>query len=215
MPVKKKATAKSTSKTKTTDKTAAKKGVSKATNTRPRMTPVENTGSSADHGKLMEFFEKELKDLYWAEQHLAKELTTMAEKATSVELQQALTEHQSETEEHVERLEQVFEILGVKAEAKKCDAIIGITKEIHEIISETEDDTFTRDVALIVGAQKAEHYEIATYGSLAQLARTLGKEEVADILEETLADEKNADRLLTHIAENHVNEEATSEAEEE
>lgn len=168
-----------------------------------------------DKSMLREFFEHELRDLYWAEKHLSRELGNMAKKATSVELQEALVEHQGETEGQIDRLERIFVMLEKKAIAKKCEAISGITKEIREIISETKDDTFTRDVALIVGGQKVEHYEIAMYGSLVQLARTLGREDVAELLQETLDEEKNADRLLTQIAENYVNEEAQSEAAEE
>jgi ferritin-like metal-binding protein YciE len=172
----------------------------------------EETGGT-DHGMLARFFEDELKDLYWAEKHLVKELGKMAAKATSPELCTAFTNHQAETEEHVARLESVFEILGKKPVAKKCEAISGIAKEVADLIRETEDDTFTRDVALIVGAQKAEHYEIATYGSLAQIARTMGKINVAAILEKTLKEERNADSVLTYIAESYVNEDATAEPE--
>jgi ferritin-like metal-binding protein YciE len=107
----------------------------------------------------------------------------------------------------------VFELLGKKAQAKKCDAMAGITEEGAGIIEETEKGTATRDVGLILAAQKVEHYEIATYGGLAQLARTLGYTEVASILETTLGEEKEADTLLTDIAENSVNYEASEEEE--
>lgn len=139
----------------------------------------------------------------------------MKKAATSPELQQAFEDHLQVTMEHVSRLEEVFELMGKKPQAKKCDAMAGITEEGAGIIEETEKGTATRDVGLILAAQKVEHYEIATYGGLAQLARTLGYDDVAEILEATLADEKEADELLTGIAENDVNYEASQEEEEE
>ncbi|MEJ7680113.1 MAG: DUF892 family protein [Segetibacter sp.] len=115
------------------------------------------------------------------------------------------------TEEQVERLEQVFELLGEKAKGKTCEAIEGIIKEGEGIIAETDSKTATRDVGLIFAAQKVEHYEIATYGGLAQLASTLGLSEVSALLHTTLEEEKQTDVLLTTIAENHVNYEASEE----
>jgi ferritin-like metal-binding protein YciE len=102
-------------------------------------------------------------------------------------------------------------MLGEKAQAKKCDAMEGITKEGESIIEDTEEGTSTRDVGLILAGQKVEHYEISTYGGLAQLARTLGYEDVAGVLETTLNEEKEADELLTSIAENDINYEAAAE----
>lgn len=163
--------------------------------------------------KLKSFFVDELKDIYWAEKHLVKTLPKMEKAATSTQLKEAFVTHLGQTEEHVARLEQIFEMLGEKASAKKCDAMAGITEEGDGIISETEEGTATRDVGLILAAQKAEHYEISTYGGLAQLARTLGLDEVASILDTTLAEEKETDVLLTEIAENDVNYEASTEKE--
>lgn len=160
---------------------------------------------------LKEFFIDELKDIYWAENHLVKTLPKLKKAATSSKLQDAFADHLETTKTHVTRLEKVFELLGQKAEAKKCDAMAGITEEGDGIIEETEKGTATRDVGLILAGQKAEHYEIATYGGLAQLARTLGLTEVAKILATTLAEEKEADVLLTEIAENSVNYEAKEE----
>lgn len=160
---------------------------------------------------LQEFFADELKDIYWAEKHLVKALPKMQKAATTEELQKAFADHLGQTREHVSRLEKVFEILGKKAQAKKCDAMEGLVKEGESIIEDTEDGTATRDVALIMAGQKVEHYEIATYGALTQLAHTLGYEEVADILGQTLDEEKKADSLLTQIAEHNVNYEATLE----
>lgn len=174
--------------------------------------PARATADESNN-MLLEFFKDELKDIYWAEKHLVKMLPKMKKAASSVQLQQAIQDHLAVTETHVSRLEQVFEMLGEKAKAKKCDAMAGITEEGSGIIEETEKGTATRDVGLILSAQKVEHYEIATYGGLAQLARTLGKEDVAEILETTLAEEKEADTLLTQIAENDINYEASTEEE--
>ncbi|WP_240609407.1 YciE/YciF ferroxidase family protein [Flavipsychrobacter stenotrophus] len=137
----------------------------------------------------------------------------MSKAATSPELKRAFLDHLEETKVHVTRLEQAFELMGEKPRAKKCDAMEGITKEGEGIIEETEKGTATRDVGLILAAQKVEHYEISTYGGLAQLARTLGRNEVAEILATTLEEEKNADSLLTGIAENNVNYDASEEEE--
>lgn len=167
--------------------------------------------SQAEDSKLADFFTDELKDIYWAEKHLVKTLPKMQKAATTEELKSAFADHLEVTKEHVSRLEQVFELLGEKAVAKKCEAMAGITKEGEDIIEETETGTATRDVGLILAAQKVEHYEIATYGGLAQLARTLSRSDVADILEKTLGEEKEADELLTSIAEDNVNYEAEQE----
>lgn len=163
---------------------------------------------------LNDFFVDELKDIYWAEKHLTKVLPKMKKAATSEKLQQAFADHLEATQEHVQRLESIFEILGKKAQAKKCDAMAGITEEGSGIIEETEKGTATRDVGLILAAQKVEHYEISTYGGLTQLAKTLGHTEVAGILGQTLTEEKETDELLTQIAENDINYQASTEEEE-
>lgn len=160
---------------------------------------------------LEELFLESLKDIYWAEKHLLKALPKMVKAATSEELKQSFTDHLEVTKEQVTRLEQAFELLGKKAQGKKCEAMDGLTREAEGIIEETEKGTLTRDVGLIMAAQKVEHYEIATYGSLAQLAKTLGKNDLADLMGQTLAEEKEADELLTSIAENNINVEATAE----
>jgi ferritin-like metal-binding protein YciE len=141
-------------------------------------------------------------------------LTKLGKAATTEELQQAFKDHRAATEEHVERLEQVFEMFGNKAQAKKCEAMDGLTKEADSIIEDTEDGSMTRDVGLIMAAQKVEHYEIATYGSLVQLANTMNLPEIAEILEQTLEEEKETDQLLTSIAENDINIQAVTEVEE-
>ena len=182
--------------------------MSRRTKTNGHSATAENPNSM-----LEEFFHDELKDIYWAEKHLVKTLPKLQKAATSEELKKAFADHLEVTREHVSRLENVFEIMGHKAQAKKCDAMEGITKEGERIIAETEEGTATRDVALIMAAQKAEHYEIATYGGLTQLAKTLGNDEVAEILGTTLSEEKEADETLTGMAENNVNYESSQEAE--
>ena len=151
----------------------------------------------------MEFFCGEIKDIYWAENQLTVALPKMQQAATSKELAKAIGDHLAVTQTHVARLEQVFELLGKKPMAKKCEAMAGITKEGESILEETEAGTATRDVGIIMAAQKAEHYEIATYGSLVQLATNLGLTDVADLLSQTLAEEKDADETLTAIAERY------------
>lgn len=176
---------------------------------------AESSGPDASNDQnsmLKEFFIDELKDLYWAEKHLTKVLPKMAKAATTDELKEAFQGHLSETEGHVSRLEQVFQLLEEKAQAKKCEAIEGITKEGESIIEDTEKGTMTRDVGLIMAGQKAEHYEIASYGSMVQLAKTLDLgSEITGLLEETLNEEKGADEKLSAIAENNVNVEAKEE----
>lgn len=164
---------------------------------------------------LEKFMLDSLKDMYWAEKHLTKALPKLERAATSEELKQALQEHLTVTEEQVARLEQVFELLGKKAQAKKCEAMEGLSKEAETIVEETEDGTSTRDVAIIIACQKVEHYEIASYGGLTQLANTMGLTEVAELLGQTLAEEKEADELLTSIAENDINLQAEEEGGEE
>ena len=161
---------------------------------------------------LRTFFIDSLQDIYYAEKHLVEALETLEEKATTQNLKNAFAEHRDVTLEHVSRLEQVFSIMGEEAKTRKCEAIKGIIKEADDIIGETETDTLTRDAALILAAQKAEHYEIATYGTLATFARTLGENQVASLLHETLEEEKEADEMLTSIAESFVNEQAMQDA---
>ena len=171
---------------------------------------IKNTFPVQD-SMLLEFFYGELKDIYWAEKHLVKTLPKMTKAATSSELKTAFTNHLAETKVHCERLEKVFGILNKKPQAKKCEAMEGITKEGEGIIEETEAGTATRDVGLIFAGQKVEHYEIATYGGLVQLAKTLGLEDCAEIMLQTLNEEKKADEGLTEIAENNINYQSAGE----
>lgn len=164
-----------------------------------------------EDSKFHELFVEELKDIYWAESHLAKALPKMSKGATSKELSKAIDDHQKETEGHIERLKQVFENLGEKPQGKKCEAMEGLLAEGEEILGDTEKDTMVRDAGIIIASQKIEHYEIASYGSLVALAKKMGHNDSAKLLEKTLEEEKKADALLTKIAEEHVNEEAVQE----
>ena len=186
---------------------------SRKTNGTAKKNAPKAAGKASGNSMLRDFFHDELKDIYWAEKHLVKTLPKMAKAATSEELKNAFNDHLQATQTHVQRLEEAFELLGEKAQAKKCEAMEGITKEGEGIIEETEKGTSTRDVGLILAAQKVEHYEIATYGGLAQLATTLGLDDVSALLQQTLAEEKEADELLTGIAENDINYEAAGEGE--
>jgi ferritin-like metal-binding protein YciE len=135
----------------------------------------------------------------------------MANAAHSPELREAFTSHLEETRNHVTRIEQAFQMINETADTQECQAMKGILKEGEDIIDETEDDTAQRDVGLIFAGQKAEHYEIATYGGLVQLARTMGKLDIATLLQQTLVEEKAADQKLTEIAETGSNEQALRE----
>jgi ferritin-like metal-binding protein YciE len=170
-----------------------------------------SASGSSDSSMLQEFFIDELKDIYWAEKHLVKVLPKMQKAATTQELKDAISEHLEVTKTHVSRLEDVFGLMDKTPQAKKCEAMAGITKEGDDIVSETEDGSITRDVGIILAAQKVEHYEIATYGGLTQLAKTLNLNEIADILYKTLEEEKETDEKLTQIAENNINVEAAEE----
>ncbi|HWZ21377.1 MAG TPA: ferritin-like domain-containing protein [Cytophagaceae bacterium] len=165
--------------------------------------------SAMKSSQLMKLFEDELKDIYWAEKALTKAIPKMIKNATSEELITALENHLTQTERHVSRVERVFEILGKKATAKKCEAMTGLIKEAEEIMQSCEDGSMC-DAGIISAGQKMEHYEIATYGTLRQFAETLGLNDVADLLEETLSEEKAADEKLSEVAKSAINVEAAS-----
>src|ERR1700712_5336819 len=147
----------------------------------------QKSDSKAAQG-LRDLFEDELKDIYWAEKALTKALPKMAKNATSEELVTALTEHLEVTKGHVARLEEGFKILGKAARAKKCEAMAGLVKEAEEIMESTEEGV-VRDAGIISAAQKVEHYEIASYGTLCSFAKTLGEDEIASLLQQTLDEE--------------------------
>jgi ferritin-like metal-binding protein YciE len=197
--------------------TKQSKGASKnSTASKPALKPQPQMKPRQEYPKMMnsmmeKLFMDQLKDLYYVEKTLIKALGKMAKRATTEELGNIFLEHQEVTQEQLGRLDRIFEILGKRAQAKKCPVMDGLQEEGEEMMSETEEDTLTRDVALIITAQKVEHYEIASYGCLSTLARTYGMQEVADLLQETLDEEKDADQQLTYIAENNINFEAGQE----
>lgn len=157
--------------------------------------------------RFAELFEGTLKDIYYAEKAILKALPKMAKKASSKKLQAALTRHESETERQVERLEQVFELIGKRAAAKKCPGIDGIIEEGEEVMQEAKDESI-RDAAMVAAAQAVEHYEISRYGTLVAWAKKMDMRQAAKLLEETLEEEKATDGKLTELAESEVNVEA-------
>lgn len=160
---------------------------------------------------LTDFFHDQIKDMYWAEKHLVQTLPKMKNAASSDELASSFEDHLQETKQHIVRLEKIFELMGQKPQTKKCDGMEGLAREAGIIIDETQEGTATRDVGLIFATQKIEHYEIATYGGLVQLAITMGLNRVAELLEKTPAEEEDTDQLLTEIAEGYINIEAEDE----
>lgn len=173
--------------------------------------PAAKKSSSMGNSEFHKFFTDELKDIYWAEKHLTKALPKMKKAATSPELAAAFEKHTQETKVHIETLEKVFELLGEKPVAKKCDAMEGLVSEANSIIEDTEEGTMIRDAALILAAQKVEHYEIGTYGTLRTFAQNMGHTAVVKLLQQTLDNEKATDVALTTIAEGSINEEAAEE----
>lgn len=164
-------------------------------------------------GQLHEMFLAELRDSYDAEQQLVKALPKMAEAASHPQLKQAFESHLNETKQHVARLEQAFELLGEKAKGETCEAMKGLVKEGGEVIDKKGDLADAAvDAGLIAAAQKVEHYEIASYGTLANWSRAMGHDEVTVLLDATLKEEKGADEKLNTLAENGINEEAMAAA---
>jgi ferritin-like metal-binding protein YciE len=174
-----------------------------ATQTKSKATKKES--------KFKELFLDQLKDIYWAEKHLVKALPKMSKGATSAKLVKTIDKHLEETKEQVSRLEEVFKLLGEKAQAKKCDAMDGLVKEAESILEDTDADTMVRDAGIIIASQKVEHYEIASYGSLAALAEKIGEKDVASLLNTTLDEEKKTDLNLSKLALSEINDEAAAE----
>lgn len=160
---------------------------------------------------LKELYVEELKDTYDAEKQIVKALPKMVKAASTPELQKAFEAHLEQTKGHVQRLEQIFQGLGEEPKAKKCDGMRGILEEGEEVVSEGSEGP-VRDAGLIAGAQRVEHYEMAVYGSLKTWAEQLNDDQAAQLLEETLNEEKKADQKLTQIAESSVNTEAAAAA---
>jgi ferritin-like metal-binding protein YciE len=196
-----------------TSTTASKKSAGTSKSKGATATKNATTGKS-EETMLKELFIDELKDIYWAEKHLTKALPKMKKAATSEELANAFDEHLAVTEEQIGRLEEVFEMLDMTPRAKKCEAMAGLVEEAQNIMEDLPKGTAVRDAGLIIAGQKVEHYEIAAYGSLVQLAKTMGENDIADLLQQTLDEEKEADQTLTELAVSGINISAESEPEE-
>ena len=165
----------------------------------------------ADTGTLHDAFLDELRDAYDAEKQLTKALPKMAKAASSPKLRAAFESHLEETRGQVTRLEEVFASLDEKVRGKHCDGVAGIIEEGKSVMEEDFDDT-TMDACLIASGQRAEHYEMAAYGTLVAWARVMGHTEAADLLQQTLDEEKAADQKLSSLAEGGINQEAASAA---
>jgi len=165
----------------------------------------------AEEKTLDDLFLDTLKDIYYAEKQIVKNLPKMAKAATAPELKAGFEKHLEETEGHVERLEQVFEIIGETARGKTCDAILGIIQEGKDIMDEFK-GTVALDAGLISSAQAVEHYEMARYGTLRTWAAQLGRKDVVALLEATLSEEKATDEKLTELAEGGDNAKAAKAA---
>ncbi|QHV99930.1 YciE/YciF ferroxidase family protein [Spirosoma endbachense] len=160
---------------------------------------------------LRGLFATELKDIYYAEKQAVDALGEQADASTTDEVRNAFLQHQDETRNHVARLEQVFSSIGIDVEEGSCDAIDGLVDDAQRVVSNTDSGSLTRDAGLIIAGQKIEHHEIASYGSVVTLAQVLGYTEAARLLQQTLDEEKNADKKLTVLAESFVNSRAASE----
>lgn len=160
---------------------------------------------------LEDLFVHELSDMYNAEKQLTKALPKMAKAASDPALAKAFESHLKETEGQVERLEEVFDVCGLRSHREKCEATEGLVTEAKEVIDSTEEGP-VRDAALIASAQKVEHYEIASYGTLCAIAKKLGYDEAAKLLEQTLDQEKAADKKLNMLALDNINADALRQA---
>ena len=188
-------------------KTAQKPPLKKTQSNGTKKQAPKKQHSQEEATGLRELFIDSLKDIYWAEKALTKALPKMIKNATSEELVTVLTDHLAVTEEQVTRLEEVFSSIGEKAQAKKCVAMEGLINEANEIMESTAKGV-VRDAGIIAAGQKVEHYEIATYGTLCAFAKILGEKEAAELLLESLNEEKKADDKLTEVAEESINLEA-------
>ena len=177
----------------------------------PKAGTKKSSAATEKDKKFRDFFIDELKDILWAERALLKALPKMRKAATGKELAASFDSHLAETEAQISTLEQVFDLMGEKPKTKKCDAMEGLISETESIIADTEKGSAIRDAGLILAAQKVEHYEIATYGTLAAFADAMQEAKVAKLLRSILRDEKKSDKKLTTLALESVNEDASEE----
>jgi len=173
-----------------------------------KTTSLSQQEKNSEHtSKLERLFEDELKDMYWAEKALVRALPKLMRNTTSEELYKVLEDHLTETEDHVTRIENIFKTIGKEPKTKKCEAMAGLIKEAEEIMSHAEMGAM-RDAGIISAAQKVEHYEMASYGTLRTFASTLGLGKVVSLLQENLDEEKAADDKLSELAVSAINFEA-------
>jgi len=178
-----------------------------ATANRPR--PVMK--NKDDETLLKELFIEELRDIYWAEKHLTKVMPRLLKAATSPQLAHAFEQHLMQTMEQITRVELAFEMLELHPRASKCEAMEGLAKECQQMLQDMPKGSSALDAGLIICAQKIEHYEIASYGSLVQLAKTMGRNDLANMLHLNLVEEKETDELLTELAVSGINLDAVHE----
>jgi ferritin-like metal-binding protein YciE len=164
-----------------------------------------------DRTLLKELLIDELRDIYWAEKYLTKTMPRLLKAATSPQLAHAFEQHLLQSLEHITRIELAFEMMELHPRARKCEAMEGLVKECQQMLQDMPKGSSALDAGLIICAQKIEHYEIAAYGSLVQLAKTMGRKDVADILHLTLVEEKETDELLTELAVSGINLDAVHE----
>ncbi len=162
-------------------------------------------GATQDITQLEKYFAVALKEIYWAEKYLIKALPKMRKVAAAEDLKLAIEEHLFQTKEHLNRLEQIFRLIGKKVQAKKSEAIVDLVKEGESLLEQTEAESMTRDMAIILAAQKVEQYVIAKYRELVQMAKVMDLKEPADILSQTLVEERQVDQDLSEIAEHKIN----------
>ncbi len=176
------------------------------------MTTTSTTATTKVKSDYSKYFIDQLKDIYWAEKHIVSGLKKMCRATTNKELLAAFTKHLDESPRQMESIEQIFAILGKRPTTKHCAAMEGLLKEAEDAIEGTEEGTFVRDAALIMAAQKIEHYEIATYGTLRVLAGYMAEaKELQPIFQELLDQEKSTDSYLTELAETEINRRAATE----
>lgn len=213
-------TATATKSTTATD-TAVKSATAKTANTTTAVKnkPSEESSdtkttakSKKSSSEFCDFFIDQLKDIYWAEKHIAQGLKKMCPATTNGELRTIFEQHLADSTQQIERIKQLFELMDKRPSTKVCAAMEGLLKEAEEVLKSTEEGTFLRDAALIMAAQKIEHYEIATYGTLCVLAGYLPeKKQLQAILKELLDEEKKTDTQLTKVAESTINRQASKE----
>lgn len=190
-------------------KKGRKKAAKKMRSARRRAAAATKSRPDAVHA-LRGLFVDELREIFWAERALLKAMPLMIKNVTAPELHEAMTKHLGESRTQVSRLEKIFATMGVNAQQKKCEAMVGLVREAQGVMKDTEKGA-VRDAGIILAAQKIEHYEIASYGTLLAFARILEENEAETWIQETLEEEKSANEKLSAVAESYINIEAAVE----